>query len=525
MVASEYEKCDHFEDGFRVLIAPQREREFSVLVDKAKITEEVKCVERQNKDRERGKNKRDSKPSNSRADQMQASEPSFAQPQSAVQEPPKSHGSARCGNGIGRGQRALGRGATQTKRVILRTEDDKEVVVIGEHRDYLSNVISALVAKKLVQKGCEVYLAYVNVSISRGSSVKDIRTIRDFLDVFPKELPRLPPNQEVEFSIELLLGTALVSIAPYRHIVSAERIRVYPRKIEAVLDWKHPKNVYEICNFLGLAGYYWWFVKGFSLITTPLTKLLSKGVPFIWTDAQESSFEKLKFVLTQALVLIHPRSSKAFVVYWCKMRRWIELLKDYDWTIEYDPGKANMVVDAFNHRAMTDLRAMFARLSLFNNGGLLAELQVKLTWIDQIRDKELEDESLGSSKVVSDRQKSYTDLKKRYIEYSVGDFVFLKILKCVGPIAYQLELPPEFDHIHDVFHVSMLRQYRSNPSHVVSVEEIEVRPDLTFEEKPVQILDRDIKVLKRKSIPSVKVLWQNHGNGKATWEPKDLIRQ
>ncbi|XP_017617509.1 uncharacterized protein LOC108462012 [Gossypium arboreum] len=81
-----------------------------------------------------------------------------------------------------------------------------------------------------------------------------------------------------------------------------------------------------------------------------------------------------------------------------------------------------------------------------------------------------------------------------------------KILKRVGPVAYQLELPPELDHIHDVFHVSMLRQYQPDPFHVISVSKIQVKPDLTFKDEPVQILDRDFKVLRRKSILLVKVL-------------------
>ncbi|XP_016700162.1 uncharacterized mitochondrial protein AtMg00860-like [Gossypium hirsutum] len=96
---------------------------------------------------------------------------------------------------------------------------------------------------------------------------------------------------------------------------SAERICVDPRKIKAVLDWKQPKNISEIHSFLGLAGYYWQFVEGFSLIAASLTKLLCKGVPFVWTDEQQLSFEKLKSVLTQALVLIQPESGKEFVVY------------------------------------------------------------------------------------------------------------------------------------------------------------------------------------------------------------------
>ncbi|XP_016749007.1 uncharacterized protein [Gossypium hirsutum] len=149
----------------------------------------------------------------------------------------------------------------------------------------------------------------------------------------------------------------------------------------------------------------------------------------------------------------------------------------------------------------------------------------------------------------SDRQKSYADLKHREIEYVVGDLIFLKVsswkkvlrfgrkgklsprfigpyqvVKRVVPVAYQLELPPELSQIHDVFHVSMLRRYRSDPSHVVVIEEIEVRPDLTFEEEPIQIIGRDVKVLRRKSIPLVKVLWCNHKVEEATWEPEEAMR-
>ena len=98
-----------------------------------------------------------------------------------------------------------------------------------------------------------------------------------------------------------------------------------------------------------------------------------------------------------------------------------------------------------------------------------------------------------------------------------------RILKRVGLVTYQLELTLDLDCIHDVFHVSMLRRYRFDPTHIVPVEEIEVRPDLTFEEGPVQILDRDVKVLRKKSILIVKVLWQNHSTEEATWELEDAM--
>ncbi|XP_040971370.1 uncharacterized protein [Gossypium hirsutum] len=80
------------------------------------------------------------------------------------------------------------------KRMLLRTKKREEVIVIGERRNCLPNVISTLKAKKLVHKGCKAYLAYVNASGSEVSSLKDIRTVKDFSDFFPNELPGLPPN-------------------------------------------------------------------------------------------------------------------------------------------------------------------------------------------------------------------------------------------------------------------------------------------------------------------------------------------
>ncbi|KAA3483485.1 RNA-directed DNA polymerase-like protein [Gossypium australe] len=93
------------------------------------------------------------------------------------------------------------------------------------------------------------------------------------------------------------------------HVVSAEGIRVDPRKIEALLDWKPPKSMAEIRSFLGLAGYYKRFVEGFSQIAALLAKLLRKGVPFVWSDKQQESFEKLKRILTEAPVRRWGRSS------------------------------------------------------------------------------------------------------------------------------------------------------------------------------------------------------------------------
>ncbi len=86
----------------------------------------------------------------------------------------------------------------------------------------------------------------------------------------------------------------------------------------------------------------------------------------------------------------------------------------------------------------------------------------------------------------------------------------------MGPLAYRLALPPELEKVHNVFHVSMLKRYRSDPSHVLPVEEIEVNLDLTYEEKPLEILAYEGKQLQNKQIPLVKVLWNHHSVQEAT---------
>ena len=99
------------------------------------------------------------------------------------------------------------------------------------------------------------------------------------------------------------------------HIVSTEGIRVDLVKIEAVMNWKPPRNVTEVRSFLGLTGYYWIFVQGLSVIASSLTRLLRKGVNFEWDDKCQSSFEKLKEILVQALVLIQPTSGRDYTMY------------------------------------------------------------------------------------------------------------------------------------------------------------------------------------------------------------------
>ena len=381
-----------------------------------------------------------------------------------------------------------------------------EVKFKGIRRELSSNMISTMTAQRMLRKGCQGYLAYVVETEKEGTLVDEIPVVREFPDVFPVDIAGLPPDREVEFTIDLIPGTEPISIPPYRiapvelselkaqleellskgfirpsispwgslvlfvkkkdeslrlcidykqlnritirnqyplpridelfdqlqgsrvyskinlrsgyhqlrvqesdvpktafktryghyeflvmpfglinaptafmdlmnrvfhpyldrfvivfiddilvysgsseehsehlrivlqtlrqlyaklskcqfwldrveflgHVISVEGVSVDPQKIEAVVNWKPPKNVSEVRSFLGLAGYYRKFVEGFSKIAALLTKLTRKDVKYDWVDACQQSFKELKGRLTSAPVLALPNGRDGFVVY------------------------------------------------------------------------------------------------------------------------------------------------------------------------------------------------------------------
>ena len=91
-----------------------------------------------------------------------------------------------------------------------------------------------------------------------------------------------------------------------------------------------------------------------------------------------------------------------------------------------------------------------------------------------------------------------------------------EILERIRPVAYRLALPLELAKLHDVFHVSMLQRYRSDTSHILLVQDIQVQEDFTLDEKSKAILDREIRQLQNEQVPLVKVLWQQQSMEEAT---------
>jgi hypothetical protein len=149
-------------------------------------------------------------------------------------------------------------------------------------------------------------------------------------------------------------------------------------------------------------------------------------------------------------------------------------------------------------------------------------------------------------KIAQSRQRSYADTRRRELSFEVRDFVYLKvspirgvrifrvkgklapryvgsyqILAKRGEVAYQLSLPEGLFAVHDVFHVSQLKKCLRVLEEQLPVEGLEVQEDLTYIEKPTQILETVDRVTRRKTIRMCKVRWSHHFEEEATWECED----
>ncbi|KAK6123618.1 hypothetical protein DH2020_042636 [Rehmannia glutinosa] len=148
------------------------------------------------------------------------------------------------------------------------------------------------------------------------------------------------------------------------------------------------------------------------------------------------------------------------------------------------------------------------------------------------------------------RQKSYADKRRKDLEFEVGDEVFLrlsprkglinpkkggklspryigpyKILQRIGKLAYRLEIPAPYAGMHDVFHVSRLKKHQPDPEHIITRDTPPLMENLSYTERPIWIIDQQIRQLRKREIPMVKVVWQNHNRDEdATWETEEDIR-
>ncbi|XP_073035226.1 uncharacterized protein [Primulina eburnea] len=386
-------------------------------------------------------------------------------------------------------------------------------------------LVSAIRMSRLLEHGHEGYLIYaVDVTEKKKEvGIEEIPIVVEFADVFPDEIPGFPPAREVEFGIELIPGTSPISRTPYR-MVPAE-LRELKAQLQDLLDkgyicpsvspWGAPvlfvrkkDGTMRLCIdyrqlnkvlrdkqlYAKLSKYEFWLDRvvflgqvisrdGISVDPTKVGAELQWSAPTSWSEECERSFQELKHHrLTTAPVLSIPTE---------------------------------------NERMITQCSGVYNRAAV-TGPDMIHEMEQKVKVIQQ------------RLKASQDRQAAYANKRRRPLEFQQGDRVFLKvspfrgtvrfgikgklapryvgpyeILQRIGTLAYRLALPPSLSGIHDVFHVSMMRKYEPDPSHVLDISEVQLDLDVSYVERPVCILDRSERKLRSKLIPMVKVQWEH----------------
>ncbi|GKC17468.1 putative reverse transcriptase domain-containing protein [Tanacetum coccineum] len=330
------------------------------------------------------------------------------------------------------------------------------------------------------------------------------------------------------------------------HVIDSQGIHVDPAKIKAVKNWASPTTPTEIRQFLGLAGYYRRFIKDFSKIAKSLTELTQKNKKYIWGEDQESAFQLLKHKLCEALILALPEGNDDFVVYcdaslqglgavlmqrekviayasrqlkpheenytthdlelgavvFCNVRsiRFADTAKDSylenrtdndgrrykmprhhgtwpNWVIVDRLTKSAHFIPTKETDSMETLTRLYIKKIVSQHGvpiSIISDHDSHFTsrfW-----------QSLHDALAARDRKRSYANVRRKPLEFQVGDRVMLKvsprkgvirfekqgklnpwyigpfkILKRVSPVAYKLELPEEIINVHNTFHISNLR--------------------------------------------------------------------
>ncbi|GKA78410.1 putative reverse transcriptase domain-containing protein [Tanacetum coccineum] len=475
-------------------------------------------------------------------------------------------------------------------------------IVIG--MDWLDKYnANILCSQKLVRvmnpQGREIII----YEIEGRKSVEDVPIVNEFLDVFPKELPGIPPERQVEFRIDLIQGATPIAKTLYR--LAPSKMKELMRQLQELLD----KGF--ICPSSSPWGAPIPFVKkkdgSLGCVLMQLGKVIAYASRQLKKHEENYPTHDLEFATVVFALKIwrHYLYGVKFIIYTdhkslqyflekkdpnMRQRRWLDLLKDYDCEIRYHPAaqvealkegnwKSERITSYIPHleddsrgvknrqgRIYIPFRSHVKDLLLeeahkskysIHPGATKMYLDMKkIYWWPELASTDVVLETTEKIETIRERLKAAQDKWKSYannrripIKFNVGDFVMFKvspwksvlrfknkgklsprfigpfkILKRVGEVAYVLELPEEIRGIHSTFHVSYLRKCLAEESSVITLDDVEIDPELTSREEPITILGRKSRQLRNKIIPLVKVEWKHRKGTSIRWEPEEKIR-
>ncbi|GJT61025.1 reverse transcriptase domain-containing protein [Tanacetum coccineum] len=431
-------------------------------------------------------------------------------------------------------------------------------VVIG--MDGLSNYHAKILCDEKVVHipiNGETLIIRVMEKKSDEKRLEDILVVKEFSDVFPEDLPGLPPvRQELSNQLQELTDREKlyakfskcdfwIRIVQFLgHLIDSQGLHVDPAKIEAVKNWTSPTTPTEVHQFLGLAGYYRRFIKegnddfvvycdaslqGLGAVLMQREKVIAYASRQLKPHEENYTTHDLEL----GAVVIYQRNS---------LSTWRTNLH-------------NLVVMSFHHLDLAGSlqNALGTQLDMSTSYHPETDRQGERTiqTLEDMLQACVIDFGKGWDKHLPLIEFSYNNSYHASIKATpfealygrkcrspvcwaeVGDLqeidkevtpIPFKILERIGPVAYKLELPEELSNIHNTFYVSNLKKCLFDESLIIPMKELQLNDKLNFVEEPVEIMDREVKRLKQSRIPIVKVRWNSRRGPEFTWEREDEIR-
>ncbi|GJW27773.1 putative reverse transcriptase domain-containing protein [Tanacetum coccineum] len=452
-------------------------------------------------------------------------------------------------------------------------------------RESRLTIISCSKAQEYMAKGCQIFLAQISAKKeedkSEGKQLKDVPIVRDFPEVFPEDLPGLPPARPVEFQIDLIPGAAPVARAPYR--LAPSEMKELSKQLQELSDkgfirpssspWGAPvlfvkkkdgsfrmcidyrelnkltvKNRYPLPRIDDLFDQ----LQGSSIYSKidlrsgyHQLRVREQDIPktAFRTRYGHFEFQVMPFGLTKRTLdkkeyeehlreILELLKKEKLYAKFLKCEFWIPKSGENGSLDKLERLYETAIVARtrnylFHHFVDRDGGSHQTYGIIFRSFGYRSNVGMnlgkrQLTFPRKCQET-TENIVLIKQRIqaAQDRQKSYADLKRKPMEFEVRDRVLAK----VGKVAYRPELPQELSRVHHTFHVSNLKKCYADEPLAMSLKGIHIDDKLQFVEKLVEIIEWEIKRLKRSRITLVKVRWNSRRGLEFAWECEDSFKQ